>query len=38
VPDRAWVPGANELFFTVSRSQRLGPRVRGLALASLHVE
>jgi hypothetical protein len=38
VPDAAWVSGANELFFIVSRVERRGNRTLGLALASLHVE
>jgi hypothetical protein len=38
VPDAAWAAGTNELFFTVSRTRKVGTRVRGLALASLHVE
>jgi hypothetical protein len=37
VPDRAWAVGANELLFSVSRTRTVGSRVRGLALASLHV-
>lgn len=38
VPDAAWVPGANELLFTVSRVEQRGPRLLGLALASLHAQ
>jgi hypothetical protein len=37
VPDSAWVPGTNELLFSVSRTQRSGSRTLGLALASLDV-
>jgi hypothetical protein len=37
VPDRAWVPGTNELFFTVSRTLTRGTRTMGLALTSLTV-
>jgi hypothetical protein len=37
VPDSAWVPGTNELLFSVSRTQRRGSRTLGLALASLDV-
>ena len=37
VPDRAWAIGRNELLFSVSRTREVGTRVRGLALASLHV-
>ena len=35
VPDNAWVPGTNELFFSVSRSVARGTRTLGLALASI---
>ena len=38
VPDTAWVPGTNEILFHVSRTITTGGRVRGLALASLHVQ
>jgi hypothetical protein len=38
VPDTAWVPGTNELLFTVSETQVHGTRTLGLALASLHVQ
>jgi hypothetical protein len=37
VPDSAWVPGTNELFFTVSRTLSRGRRTVGLALSSLTV-
>lgn len=37
VPDAAWVRGANELLFSVSRTDESGRFTRGLALASLHV-
>ena len=35
VPDAAWVPGTNELFFRVSRTVARGTRTLGLAMASL---
>jgi hypothetical protein len=35
VPDAAWVPGTNELFFRVSRTVSRGTRTLGLAMASL---
>jgi hypothetical protein len=38
VPDAAWVSGTNELLFSVTRTKTDGSRVRGLALASLHVD
>jgi hypothetical protein len=38
VPDRAWVPGANELLFEVSRTIVSGHRTLGMALASVAVE
>jgi hypothetical protein len=38
VPDTAWVPGTNELLFSVSRTEKFGTHVRGLALASLHAQ
>jgi hypothetical protein len=37
VPDPAWVPGTNELFFRVSRTVTRGRRTLGLAMASLTV-
>ena len=38
VPDRALVPGTNELFFAVTRTEKRGSRTLGLALASLDVQ
>ena len=38
VPDHVWVTGTNELFFTVSQTERVGTRTLGLALASLDVQ
>jgi hypothetical protein len=38
VPDEAWVQGVNELLFRVSRSANVTGRMRGMALASLHVD
>ena len=35
VPDSAWVPGTNELFFRVSRTVARGRRTLGLAMTSL---
>lgn len=38
VPDPAWVAGTNEVLLRVSRTTKSAGRVRGLALASLHVQ
>jgi hypothetical protein len=38
VPDEAWVAGTNELLFSVSHTRTDDSRVRGAALASLHVQ
>lgn len=38
IPDEAWVRGSNELFFRVSDVRSTNARVRGAALASLHVQ
>jgi hypothetical protein len=38
IPDEAWVEGSNELFLSVSHVRTVNTRVRGIAVASLHVQ